>query len=535
MKPRSERAVRAARLAPLASHEELASAAGITVRGLRNALVALPTRGLCGEVARRMSLSGHKLTVRVFAASSVWCPPGVIRALPPSSADDFQDAANTANPAAWTTRGHCSHGARWDSAPSTLRRHAFDSYSRLSASGALACPACPPAVLVGVAEGLCEQFDDVPFADDPEPDRPLWPPAAVAVFAASPRRRARLAAAGLESCPSVALAAFAGDDERDLRVAAISNQACPPEPLAAAAACDDFGLNAAACKHPNLAPDVQARLAWSADPRTRALIATNISCGAHTLRRLANDESVAVRASAAANPALDAETLQQLTRDPAAKVRAGALTHPSCPPEALTAAASTYHRTARLLALDHPNFPPEALTAAATHTNPKVRYRALSRPDCPPEAITAAIVAHRDEPTAQIAVSHPQCPPGAMRVIAEAALAAGGDYGPEFGSDGHLDHLHPQAHPPHTGRSGRALPAAAAALDLLDGPAELFTRRGPLRQLLAAHRRAHQPSMPAGGAHSRRAIIPTRHIRARQPVVSVRDAHSSARHLHPVT
>ena len=245
VKPRSERAVRAARLAPLASHEELASAAAVTVRGLRNALVALPTRGLCGEVARRMSLSGHKLTVRVFAASSVWCPPGVIRALPPSSADDFQDAANTANPAAWTIRGHCSHGARWDSAPSTLRRLAFDSYGRLSASSALACPACPPAVLVGVAEGLCEEFADVPFADvpfadDPEPGGPLWPPAAVAVFAASPRRRARLAAAGLGSCPSVALAAFAGDSERDLRVAAISNQACPPEPLAAAAACEDF-------------------------------------------------------------------------------------------------------------------------------------------------------------------------------------------------------------------------------------------------------------------------------------------------------
>ena len=201
----------------------------------------------------------------------------------------------------------------------------------------------------------------------------------------------------------------------------------------------------------------------------------NTSCGVHTLRRLADDESATVRASVAANPALDAATLQQLTLDPAAKVRAGALTHPGCPPDALTAAASTYHRTARLLALDHPNFPPEALTAAATHSNPKVRHRALSRPDCPPEAITAAIAAHRDEPTAQIAVSHPQCPPNAMRSIVEAALAAGDGYDPEFGRDDHLYHLHPQAHPMHTGRSGRALPAAAAALDLLDGPAELFT------------------------------------------------------------
>ena len=122
----TERAVRAARLAPLASHEKLASSTGVTVRGLRNALVALPTRGLCGEVVRRMSLPGYKSAVRVTAVRSAWCPPGVVRALTKSSADDLRDAAaDTANAAAWTIRDQQPGGARWDAAPSTLRRLAY--------------------------------------------------------------------------------------------------------------------------------------------------------------------------------------------------------------------------------------------------------------------------------------------------------------------------------------------------------------------------------------------------------------------------
>ena len=317
----TERAVRAARLAPLASHEKLASATGVTVRGLRNALVALPARGLCGEVVRRMSLPGYKPAVRVTAVRSAWCPPGVVRALTTSSADDLRDAASdTANAAAWTIRGQQPGGARCDAAPSTLRRLAYDSYARWRSSWALVCSTCPPAVLVGVAEDLTETWAGVvPFAHIPEADEPAWPAAAVAVFAASTYHRARLVAAELPSCPSVALAAFACDSERDMRVAAISHPACPPEPLAAAAACRDFELNAAACKHPNLAPDAQPHLAASADPRTRAMLATNTSCDAHTLIRLAHDESETVRAAAATNPALDVATLQQLAQDPAAK------------------------------------------------------------------------------------------------------------------------------------------------------------------------------------------------------------------------
>ena len=123
------------------------------------------------------------------------------------------------------------------------------------------------------------------------------------------------------------------------------------------------------------------------------------------------------------------------------------------------------------MALTHPNFPLEALPAATTHPNPKVRHSALWRPDCPPEAITAAVAAHRDEPTAQIAVSHPQCPPSVMRTIAETALAAGDDHDPAFE---HHDQIHPQTFQLRTNRYGIVLPAAVAALELLDGPAELF-------------------------------------------------------------
>ena len=443
MPPRTtatKEAIRAARLAPLAALRSPT----VTERGLRNALVALPARGMCAELVRRMSLSRYSAKARAAALRSPSCPPGVIRAASAANRDLQDAAADAAGTAAWRSRSrretlppHKPHDDYTATGPGTppatlrwLGLHGDVYGNRL---GMVMDPACPPVLLTGVSEEISADWDWVTSED---PHEPKWPAAAVAVFASSLFSNRRRAAAEEPACPAVALRHLAADDDRDVRIAAAANPACPPAQVATAAEASDFELNAAACKNPALPPDAQTRLAATGDPRTRSMTAANASCSPRLLEQLARDPSAAVRAAAAGNPALPAAALTELAtsdpdrkvrlaahtqhpptteilhsaaRDSSRKIRAVALAHPDCAPEELAHAAASTHQPTRAAALAHPNCPPETLSAAARSDNHLARSVALNHLNCPLEALTAA-AASDDQDIRAAALAHTGCP-----------------------------------------------------------------------------------------------------------------------------
>ena len=302
-------AVRAARSAPAFALGDIADAAAVHERSLREMLGCLRRRGRCDTTAADAAADTDE-TRRVAGLESRWCPPPSRRLV----------ASNDPEEVRWVCRSTAAWHARrvndGDRAPRKRAVAAFaDPARRGAACGANSISSCPPAMLSALAS-------------DPDPDvrtvvlgDPSCPPAAVAALAADDVVAITHEAAQHRNCPSVALATLARCDRvwgldrvRQQRYVA-QHPNCAPSVLRFLAADRDLSLRAVASFNPNCPPDVLENVAATCAPVVGVAVADHRNCTQAVVHAMARSEHHEVRMKAARHRLCDLATLQILADD----------------------------------------------------------------------------------------------------------------------------------------------------------------------------------------------------------------------------
>ena len=306
VKPRSvDRWRIAARLARTAAGhtlDEVADAAGVDPHGLRNHLLALPTRGRCAQL-----LTDRAAPVKAIAVAA--CPAGVVRA-----------GASLSNVRGWGTPG-------WermlypDEEPAPIRV-CGPRLRQTAPATAAAHLECPSALL----EHLSNHED--PRTRIATARNPACPTRLLQRLANDEDNDVRCSVAQHHHCPTETLKCLAGDDAWTVRLHVAQNVCCSSDTLEEIAVVDeDPDVVAAAFQNPALNDEALRRRVAHDDWQHRRMVAALQRCPSDLLETLAEDPDIDVRRAVANNPECPFDLLERLVEDNDSEVAHAALSN----------------------------------------------------------------------------------------------------------------------------------------------------------------------------------------------------------------
>ena len=314
--------VRAARRAPLASLENIATGAETAPQ----AVAALNGRGRCAAAIAAAApglASDGGLGRRLLSEPA--CPPPVVRAAGERLSAHLRDAA--AGSSAWATRTLGHPGAERDISATGFRSPARWGLSARPYGAATRCRAARCAADVdGWLRGAAAESAAAA-------------PALLDRLADSPDSWVRESAISNPACPARALRRIAAGPSmpRALRDVA-SSPACAASLLRDLAQHPVPAVALRALSNPNCPGDTVDRLAAHPDPAMREAALAHPSCPLKTIRRAGDDSMLPAARGAARNPNCPKRLLNRLVRgsDGARLVAA----HPQCPASTLAQLAA---------------------------------------------------------------------------------------------------------------------------------------------------------------------------------------------------
>ena len=316
-------AVRAARSSPAFVLSDIANAAAMPERSLREMLGCLRRRGRCDTTAADAAVDTIDETRRVAGLESRWCPPPLRRLVASNDPEEVRWVCRST--AAWHSR-RVDDG---DRAPRMRTAAAFGDPTRRGVVDGVNISGCPSAMLAALASDLDPDVRTVVLSD------PSCPPAAVTALAADDVVAVTHAAAHNPNCPSVALETLARCDRlwsldrvRQQRAVA-QHPNCAPSVLRFLAEDRDLSLRAVASLHPNCPPDVLENVATTCAPVVGVAVADHRNCTQAVVHAMARSEHHEVRMKAARHRLCDLATLQILADDNDLAVRDAAGFNPN--------------------------------------------------------------------------------------------------------------------------------------------------------------------------------------------------------------
>ena len=378
---REKAVLRVARSAATSTVTDVASAARVKERSLRESLAAAPTRGNCAAAAARVAEAHNGLTTLTQSRGLARvCPPPAVRAVSgePGTRDADRPIRIPAGGAAgWRGRivddagQHPAYG-RWVSSFADLADR--ESVAQEFGAGS----ACPPAALARMAE-----------------DGEVSIRARVARNPRTPKRALALLGADSTSLPLM--------EPRAVRTYLAENPSTPPAVLKTLAFCDDDETTAkAAAANPALPLDTFEGLTASRESWHRYLAARSDRCPAEMLEDLVADHDEDVVEAAAYNPNCSQNTVEWLAESDWHVMRGAAALHKDCPPDTLETlshdvepATSTEEQApVRLWVAENERCPPEALARLAADSDIRVRSATLKHARCPTQTLAQAAASH---------------------------------------------------------------------------------------------------------------------------------------------